>query len=268
LRALGVPWFPSPERAFRAIARLGELVARDLSSSDAAPLKAVGLPANGGVIAEYQAKEILRPLGIPFPKGRFVTSIEAAQQAALEVGFPVVLKAQSPDLSHKSDAGGVIIGLADAGALAAGWARLHANIARHCPGLALDGVLVEAMSRRGAELIIGARNDPEWGPVILAGFGGVTAEILHDFRLLPPDLSADAIVRELDRLKLSPLLRGFRGSPPLDVPAAAEIISRLGRLLLAEPSIREIDLNPVVIHPMGEGAVALDALMLTEEREV
>jgi acyl-CoA synthetase (NDP forming) len=236
-----------------------------LGASEAAPLKADGLPANGGVIAEYQAKEILRPLGIPFPQGRFVTSVEAAQKAAVEIGFPVVLKAQSPGLSHKSDAGGVIIGLADAGALAAGWAQLHANIARHRPGLALDGVLVEAMSRRGTELIIGARNDPEWGAVILAGFGGITAEILHDVRLLPPDLATGEIIRELNRLKQSPLLRGFRGSPALDVHSVAEIIARVGRLLLTEPSIREIDLNPVVVYPNGEGAVALDALIYVEE---
>jgi acyl-CoA synthetase (NDP forming) len=174
-----------------------------------------------------------------------------------------VLKAQSPDLSHKSDAGGVVIGLTDSASLKEGWAKLHADIARHHPNLVLDGVLIEAMGKRGIELIIGARNDPDWGPVILAGFGGVTAEILRDVRILTPDLPDDAIIRELYRLKNAPLLRGFRGSPPLDVAAAARIIATLGRLLLAEPTIREIDLNPVVIYPDGEGAVALDALMLT-----
>jgi hypothetical protein len=98
--------------------------------------------------------------------------------------------------------------------------------------------------------------------VILAGFGGVTAEILHDVRLLPPGLTIDAIVRELHLLKQSPLLRGFRGSPALDVEAVAGIVSRLGELALAEPSIREIDLNPVIVYPQGEGAIALDALMV------
>jgi acyl-CoA synthetase (NDP forming) len=215
------------------------------------------------VVPEYRAKEILGRLGFPFPSGRIVTGLGAAQRAAAEIGFPVVLKAQSAGLSHKSDAGGVIIGLADAAALAAGWDRLHANLARHRPGLVLDGVLVEAMGRRGVELIVGARQDPDWGPVILVGFGGVTAEILHDVRLLPPDLPPAAIVAELGRLKQSPLLHGFRGSPALDVGAVAEIISRLGRLMLSEPSIAEIDLNPVLVHPRGEGAIALDALMLT-----
>lgn len=262
LRALGVPYFPSPERAFRALARTSAW-ALPVPAVTVAPLRTEGLPPTGGVVPEYRAKEILGRLGLPFPRGRFVTSAEAAQKAAAEIGFPVVLKAQSAELSHKSDAGGVIIGLADAAALTAGWNRLQSNLAQHRPGLVLDGVLVEAMGRRGVELIVGARNDPEWGPVILVGFGGVTAEILQDVRLLPPDLPPAAIIAELDRLKQAPLLRGFRGSPALDVEAVAEIISRLGRLMLSEPSIQEIDLNPVLVHPKGEGAVALDALMLT-----
>jgi acyl-CoA synthetase (NDP forming) len=261
LRVLGVPYFPSPDRALRAIARLAHFSARDLSTSDAKPAKAAGLPL-GGVVPEYRAKEILAPLGVPFPKGRFAATIEDARTAAAEIGYPVVIKAQSADLSHKSDAGGVILNIADAEALATAWDQLYANVAVYDAAIKLDGVLIEGMGKRGTELIIGARNDPEWGPVILAGFGGVQAEILQDVRLLPPDLTTQAIIAELNLLKSSPLLRGFRGSPPLDVAAVADIIASIGKLLLGEPSIREIDLNPVVVYPEGEGAVALDALML------
>lgn len=261
LRALGVPYFPSPDRALRAISRLTQFSARDLAASAAKPLKAAGLPL-GGVVPEYRAKQILAPLGVAFPKGRFASSLEEAKAAAAEIGYPVVIKAQSAELSHKSDAGGVILNIGDAGALAKAWDRLYANVAEYSPGLVIDGVLIEGMGKRGTELIIGARNDPEWGPVILAGFGGVQAEILQDVRLLPPDLTREAIIAELNLLKSSPLLRGFRGSPPLDIAAVADIIARVGQLLLGEPSIREIDLNPVVVYPDGEGAVALDALML------
>lgn len=261
LRALGVPYFPAPDRAMRAVARFSALAARDCTVSHTASTPLTERPPLG-VVAEYRAKQLLAPLGIPFPSGRFVTSLEQAQVAAAQMGFPIVLKAQSPDLSHKSDAGGVVLGLNDATQLAEGWTRLYANIAQHRPGLALDGVLIETMGRRGVELIVGARNDPEWGPVILAGFGGVQAEILQDVRLLPADLTVEGIVRELNMLKSAALLRGFRGSPALDVAAVAELISRVGRLLLAEPTIREIDLNPVIVYPQGEGAMALDALML------
>lgn len=259
LRALGVPYFPSADRAFRALRRLMDAAARDTATADAAPVS-VELPA--GVIPEYRAKQLLAPLGVPFPRGGFAATLEDAKAVAAEVGYPVVLKAQSAALSHKSDAGGVILNIADEATLAAAWARLYDNVAAYDATIALDGGLIEAMGARGTELIVGAKSDPEWGPVILVGFGGVQAELLHDVRLLPPDLTHDAIVAELRALKSGALLDGFRGSPALDIDAAATIIAALGRVLLGTPAIREIDLNPVVVYPRGQGAVALDALIL------
>jgi acyl-CoA synthetase (NDP forming) len=263
LRAAGVPYFPSPDRAFRAVAQLARLAGRDFSAASAAPV-AIDLPAAGGVIPEYRAKQLLAPHGIGFPAGRFAETLEEAQAIADEIGYPVVIKAQAAALSHKSDAGGVILGLGDADALAAGWDRLASNIATHVPGLVLDGVLVEAMGARGTELIVGARNDAEWGPVILVGFGGVQAEILQDVRLLPADLTRDAIVAELRRLKSGAILDGYRGSAALDVGAAADLVMALGRVLAGTPAIREIDLNPVIVYPAGKGVVALDALILAD----
>lgn len=263
LRALGVSYFPSPDRAFRAVAQLARLAARDFTRADAPPVSAE-LPVGGGVIPEYLAKQLLAPLGVPFPKGGFARNAAEAKAVAAEIGYPVVLKAQAAALSHKSDAGGVILNIADDAALDAAWSQLYANVAAHAPGVALDGALVEAMGARGTELIVGARGDPEWGATILVGFGGVQAELLHDFRLLPPDLTRDAIIAELRRLKSGALLDGYRGSPALDVGAVADVILGLGRLLAGTPAIREIDLNPVVVYPDGQGAVALDALILTD----
>ncbi len=264
LRALGVPYFPTTERVYRAVKRLSDHAARDFAVADGTPTPLPGLSGAGGVVPEYRAKALIGPLGIPFPQATLATTPVEALAAAEAMGWPVVLKAQSADLSHKSDAGGVIVGLADPVALAAGWNRLAANIAHHRPGLILDGVLVEKMSERGTELIVGARNDPEWGPVILLGFGGVMAELLHDVRLVPHDLTRDAIVAELRQLKSAALFDGFRGSPPLDIDAVADIVMAVGRLLIAEPAIREIDLNPVLAYSVGRGAVALDALMLVD----
>lgn len=261
LRAIGVPYFPSPDRAFRALRHLGKLAERDFATADSAPV-ALDLPS--GVIPEYRAKQLLAPVGIPFPAGGFAASAEQAKAIAEKVGYPVAIKAQSADLSHKSDAGGVILNIADDAALDAAWDRLFANVAAYDSAIALDGAQVEAMGKRGVELIIGARNDPEWGPVILAGFGGVTAELLHDVRLLPHDLTHEAIVAELRALKQGALLDGYRGSPALDVDAVAKLIAGLGRVLAGTPSIREIDLNPVVVYPKGEGVVALDALILAD----
>jgi acyl-CoA synthetase (NDP forming) len=189
--------------------------------------------------------------------------VEEATRIAHKIGFPVVLKAQSAKLSHKSDAGGVILDLRDAAAVAEAWKQLHCYIARKMPELILDGVLVEQMGAPGVELIVGARNDRDWGPVLLVGLGGVLAEVLRDIRLLPPDLPVEEIVTELYKLAGSALLRGFRGAAASDVRAAAEIVSSLGRLILSAESILEVDVNPVIVYPEGKGAVALDALILT-----
>ena len=260
LRKLGVPYFPSPDRAFRALARILNAGSGNEQVPAGEPTTAT-LP-HGGVIAEYRAKEMLAPLGIPFPQGGFARTLVEAQAVAARIGYPVVIKAQAQALSHKSDAGGVILNLADDAALIDGWARLHANVAAHASDVTLDGVLVEAMGERGVELIVGARNDPDWGAVILVGFGGVQAEILQDVRLLSPDLSRDAIIAELRALKSGALLDGWRGAPALDVDAVAHIIAILGQLLRSTPEIREIDLNPVVVYPTGQGAIALDALIV------
>ncbi|MEG3168049.1 acetate--CoA ligase family protein [Sphingomonas sp. LB3N6] len=263
LHGLNVPYFPSPDRAFRALAQLASASARDPSSAGTAPIS--GTLPHGGVISEHRAKALLAPLGIPVPNGDFAATVADAQAIAARVGYPVVIKAQAQALSHKSEAGGVILNLADAEALAEGWTRLCSNVAAHAPNVVIEGVLVEAMGKRGVELIVGARNDPEWGAVILVGFGGVQAEILQDVRLLAPDLPRDAIIAELRALKSGALLDGWRGSPALDIGAVADIIGTLGRLLRGTPAIREIDLNPVIAYPQGEGAVALDALILADE---
>jgi acyl-CoA synthetase (NDP forming) len=262
LREKGVPWFPSTERAFHALTRLGRLVARDLTNSSPAPLPVPGLGDEKGVVPEYRAKQLLAPLGVPFPQGRFAASADEAVAAAEAVGYPVAMKAQAAALGHKSDAGGVLLNLSGAGAVREAWARIHDNVSAYDAALSLDGVLVEKMGARGMEMIVGARNDPEWGPVVLAGFGGVTAEILQDVCLITPDLSEDAIVAELMQLKSAALLRGYRGSPALDVRALSRLIRTVAAALEAEPALAELDLNPVILHPEGQGVVALDALML------
>lgn len=261
LRAIGVPYFPSPDRAFRALRHMGRFAERDFGRADAAPVK-LDLPS--GVIPEHRAKELLGAAGIPFPAGGFAASAETAKTIAARVGYPVAIKAQAAALSHKSDAGGVLLNIGGDAALEAAWDEIYRNVAAYDASIALDGVQVEAMGKRGVELIVGARNDPDWGPVILAGFGGVTAELLHDVRLLPVDLTHEAIVAELRQLKQGALLDGYRGSPALDIDAVAKLIAGLGRVLAGTPSIREIDLNPVVAYPKGEGVVALDALILAE----
>jgi len=261
LRDLGVTYLPTAERALRAVARTNAFSARNFATAKMEVSPLVGLPPAGNTVPEYRSKELLGPLGVAFPSFALVGSADEAVAAADKLGYPVVLKAQAAALPHKSDAGGVIIGLDDAEAVRAGWDKLTGSIAASRPGLTLDGVLVEGMAERGIELIVGARNDPHWGPVILVGFGGVTAELLHDVRLLPPDLPQDAIVAEIRALRMAPMLDGFRGAPKMDVEAVATLVGRLGQIVTATPEIREIDLNPVIVYPIGKAAIALDALI-------
>jgi acyl-CoA synthetase (NDP forming) len=141
---------------------------------------------------------------------------------------------------------------------------MYLNVATYDAAIRLDGVLVEKMGRMGVEMIVGAKHDSEWGPVVLAGFGGVTAEILKDVKLFTPDMGVEQVRAGLLALKQAPLLKGWRGAPARDVAALAELIVQVGRVMTGNPRIREIDLNPVIVHPAGEGVVALDALMLVE----
>jgi acyl-CoA synthetase (NDP forming) len=264
LRQVGIPWFPSTERAYRAIARLADLAKRDLTQRPQAPLAAPGLDDVAGVVPEYKAKALLRPLGIAFPDSTFAKNEEEAVAAAEALGYPVVMKAQAAALGHKSDAGGVLLNLKTADDVREAFTRMYQNVADYDHSIALDGVLVETMGKMGTEMIVGAKNDPEWGPVVLAGFGGVTAEILKDVKLFTPDLDQAAVHQGLLELKQAAILKGWRGAPALDVAALAELIVLVGRIMTGNPRIREIDLNPVIIHPEGEGVVALDALMLVE----
>jgi hypothetical protein len=172
-----------------------------------------------------------------------------------------VLKAQAAALPHKSDAGGVILNIKSSAELSVGWTRLEQNIAANCPGLQLDGVLIETMSASGVEVIVGGRHDRDWGPVILVGFGGVQAEILQDVALLPATASDRQIVDALYGLKSGVLFSGFRGSPALDVEAITHLAGTLGAVLLGEPALTEVDLNPVIVYPRGRGVLALDALL-------
>jgi len=261
LRGLNVPFFRSPERGLRALARVTEFANRR-----AAPPSIQSVPSGKrlapGTIPEYRAKQLLAEIGVAVPNGAFVTDVAEAKAAAQRVGYPVAIKAQSPALSHKSDVGGVILGLADEAVLAAGWDKLHRDIGSARADLRLEGVLVEAMARPGVELILGARNDADWGPVLVIGLGGVFAEALHDVRVLPANLTPAVIADELLRLKGAALLRAFRGAPARDVAAVAQMAARLGAFMQARPEVAEVDINPVIAYGEGEGAVALDALMV------
>lgn len=212
-------------------------------------------------LTEYASKSYLAKLGIQIPRGVLAGNLLDASEAAAAIGFPVALKLQAPALPHKSDAGAVLLGINDETQFAQAWAKLQ-QIGSGYPDLAIDGVLVEAMAPRGLEMIVGARRDPDWEPVTLVGLGGIWAEALHDIRVLPVGLDLDEISEEIGRLRAAPLLRGMRGDAARDVAALAAVVQRIGALLDARPDIQEVDLNPATVYDVGQGVLALDALIV------
>ncbi len=155
-----------------------------------------------------------------------------------------------------------MLNLGDETALRTAWNAMQHNIQRAAPSVALDGCLVEAMSRKGLELMIGAKRDPEWGAVLLLGLGGIWVEALGDVAILPVDADETQIVAALQKLRTAKLLNGFRGAPPVDVEAVAKAVMAIGRLMRTQSDIVEIDVNPLMVHAKGEGTTALDALIV------
>lgn len=264
--AAGFTVFEDPTRATVAIAAMGRFGAgfAQTAATSLPAVPAVALPAHR--VGEAEAKRLLREIGIAAPPERLCTSASAAAAAAAEIGFPVVMKIASPDILHKSDIGGVLVGIGERDAAAAGFDTLMARAREAAPEARRDGVLVARQLQGGTECILGIHRDPVFGPVAMFGLGGVFVEVLRDvvFRLCPFGVAeAEAMIRSIKSL---PLLTGARGRPPADVAALARALSRLSVFAVqAGPRLRAVELNPIVALPPGQGAFALDAVIELEE---
>lgn len=218
--------------------------------------------AEGRHLLLSEALAVAAAYGVPVAAGRLATDEEEAVAAAAEVGYPVALKVVGPDLSHKSDVGGVRLDLVGEAAVRAAYGEMMSAVGARAPGAAVRGALVQPMVPGGRDLIIGARFDPDFGHVVLAGMGGIFVEVLGDaaLRVAPfGRATAEAMLRELRAYRV---LEGVRGQRPADLPALVEVIGAVTRLVTDFPEIREIDLNPVRVMEAGEGCLALDARML------
>jgi len=214
------------------------------------------------VLTEYQAKSLLTKLGLPLASDLLATSAEQAADAAATLGFPVVLKIQSPDIPHKTEAGGVRLALSDRRAVGDAYSGLIAAAERYCPGARIEGVLVQRMAPRGHELVIGMISDATFGPIMMVGWGGVMVELMGDVAHCPAPVDADDAARMIGRLRSAALLRGFRGAPPVDATPLAEFVSRLSVLAVEhQDRIAEMEFNPVILHADGSGLTIADALI-------
>ncbi|MGW5429363.1 acetate--CoA ligase family protein [Streptomyces sp. NPDC004059] len=223
--------------------------------------KAEALMRPGRQLSEHGAKQLLRAYGIRVPREQLVTSAAAAVRAAAQVGYPVVMKASGAQIAHKTELGLVKIGLTSASQVRDAYRELT-DIARY-EGVSLDGILVCQMVEQGVEMVLGMTHDDLFGPTVTVGLGGVLVEVLHDSAVRVPPFGEDQARAMLTELRGRALLDGVRGRPPADRDALVEVILRVQRMALElGEHIAELDVNPLMVLPRGQGAVALDALVV------
>ncbi len=255
--------YEDPSRAVAALAALvgfGRAFARP-PAAPAPSLPKGALPAPAATVGEAEAKRILKSAGIPVVDDVLAQSADEVAAAADKLGYPVVLKVASPDIAHKSEIGGVMLGLKDTASVKAAFAELKGRVARHRPDARLDGILVSPQVAGGVECILGVNRDPVFGPVVVFGLGGIFVEIMKDSTLKLAPFAHDEAKKMIRSIKGFPLLDGARGRPRMDQDALADALVRLSVFAAANADkIESIDINPFIILP--KGGVAVDALIV------
>ena len=266
LRAGGVPLYRTPVRSARALGALvrfagaRRMAAREAQAAARQRIDGVALPH--GIAVEHRAKSILAPYGLGMPLERLAGSVEEAAAIADEFGGAVVLKIQSQDIPHKTDVGGVRLGLNGAGPVAAAYREILERASAAVPEARVDGVLVQEMVAGGVETILGVVNDERFGPAIMLGFGGIFAEVLKDVVFRFPPITPELAREMIDSLRARAVLSGVRGAPPADVEAlAAAIVSLSNFVEDVGERVSELDINPLLVMPEGQGVRVLDALI-------
>jgi acetate---CoA ligase (ADP-forming) subunit beta len=214
------------------------------------------------VLTEVESKELLNSVGIETVETRLAASKEEAVSFSNQMGYPVVMKIASPDISHKSDSGGVKIGLKNETEAADAFDQILSSVHKNCPDARIDGVSVQAMARPGTEIIIGMFKDAQFGPVLMFGLGGILVEVLKDvsFRIVP---LAPRDARDMIKgIKGFTVLNGYRGQPPADIPCLERLLLRISDFCEKSPEVKEIDLNPIFVYQ--DGAAIVDARVVLE----
>jgi acyl-CoA synthetase (NDP forming) len=213
-------------------------------------------------LLEPEAKEVCMMYGIPVTRFKVAKAVGEAVKFADEIGYPVVLKIVSPDIVHKSDAGGVILNLKTPDETRDAYKEILANAKKHQPDAKIAGVFVQEMAPSSTEVIVGATKDPQFGPALMFGLGGIFVEILEDvtFRIAP--LTEREAREMITEIKAYPVLEGYRGRPRADVEALVEILLNTSRLVMDHPEIKELDLNPIMVYE--KGATTVDARIILE----
>jgi acetate---CoA ligase (ADP-forming) len=229
----------------------------------ALPTRDISAHLTSATLSEFDSKSLLREAGIALPDEVLVTEKGALDGAIARVGFPLVMKIQSRDIPHKSEVGGVRVNITTKGEVFLAYQALLENARRHRPDAAIQGVLVGPMAKKGVEIIIGTMLDATFGPMVMVGFGGITTELFRDVNYRPAPVSVPEASAMLAELKAAPLLNGFRGAAKADIGALSQLISQVSVLAAQHAKeISEIEINPVLVHPEGQGVTIVDALVV------
>jgi acyl-CoA synthetase (NDP forming) len=244
------------------VARAKFSLAPEIALAAAAP-RDLSAHLKSAALSEADSKALLREAGIVLPDEVLVTEKSGLDAAIAKVGLPLVMKVQSPDIPHKSEVGGVRVNITTKGEVFLAYEALLQNARRHRADAAIQGVLVGPMAKKGVEIIIGTLLDATFGPMIMVGFGGITTELFRDVMCRPAPVSAAQAVAMLGELKAAPLLNGFRGAAKADIAALAQLIAQVSLLAAQDrQQIAEIEINPVLVHPQGQGVTIVDALVV------
>jgi acyl-CoA synthetase (NDP forming) len=279
LRRNRIPCYPVPERAAQAMRELagyGQYRARPLrvierfAVNRIPVMKVFKAAVSRGVheIGENEAKMVLEAYNFNVPPGALASSVDEAVRSAGEFGYPVAMKISSPDILHKSDIGGVKVGLANAQAVEDAFELMMLRIKRRMPQAAVRGVLVEKMIVAGRETILGVKRDPQFGPVLMFGLGGIFVEVLKDVSFGLAPVTAEECMKMLEGTRSYRLLTGARGEKPVDIGAIVLTMQRLSQLVMDFPEISEIDINPLKVGYEGDGAYVIDARIILGKKGV
>ncbi len=278
LREAGVPNYPFPEDGVRALAAADRLVRlREISHREIVEFKDLDIDAARKIIRaalagkqeQYLSQADCRPLlaayKLPLLKSAVVGTADEAARTAESFGTPVAMKVMSAEVVHKYDAGGVLLNVRGPEEARKAFETIRGNVLSRVPHAKISGMLVEEMARKGVEVILGASRDPRFGPLMMFGLGGTLVEVLKDvsFRLAPMwEISAEKMVREIRSFKL---LDGFRSTPISDVDAIVDCLLRLSAMVCNHPEIAELDINPLIVHPKGQGCSVADSRVMLRQ---
>ena len=264
----GIPVLPTTKYGFRALQHLQDFISHDTIKREARLAIPEAHSAKTRALSEYESKKLLADNGVPVDLGYIAKTKAEVKEYAEKIGYPLVMKVESNDILHKSDVGGVMLNIKSLEQAEEAYDKILANAAQHAPNAKINGILMQKMLKAGTEMIIGLNSDPQFGPMLLVGMGGVFVEVFKDAALYPVPLNHDEALHMLQSLKSFKLLNGYRGNPPADIEALTDMMVKISDFAYRKKdTLKELDMNPLFVYPKGEGVAIADALAVMYEEE-